>query len=739
MERTDAAPADTAVRAADVAAEDRAACARREAEQGAEKTQAHSPGSGTDPTSAAAAPSDGGTEPPADRFAAVVIDGRSKATDALYTYRVPYRWESGAESRVGDRVLAPFGRSDGERVGYIVRFLTDPGCPPARIKAVRACDDSLPLTPEIMTTIVWLRQRYAITYADGLRCFLPQGGPPRDGRPKTPYADLHPAPETEPTLTDEQAAALKPVREAILAREQTCFLLHGVTASGKTEVYMRAIETALSCGRGAIMLVPEIALTRQVIERFAARFGKAAIAVLHSKLTRRERYDEWQRIRRGEARIVIGARMGVFAPLADIGLIIMDEEHEATYKADMTPKYETVDVALKRLKSHDGVLLLGSATPSVVSYARCREGIYRLLELKKRYNETPLPTIEIVDMRAELRDGNTSIFSRILRQRLQAELRAGRQAILLQNRRGYANYLFCRTCGAAMKCETCGISLTYHKQADRMVCHYCGRRYPVPAACPACGSPYVQFCGVGTEQVEEAVGQLFPDVRTARLDLDTIRRRSEMDHILGDFSEGKTRILVGTQLVAKGLDFHNVGLVGVISADVTLNIPDYRSGERTFQLVTQVAGRAGRGREQGQVILQTYEPGHYALLAAKRYDYEGFYRQEIRQRQLMEYPPFSDMLLVDFVAKDRDAALTAARGCVDYMKKEGGPEAAGRIYPPRAAQRPGSEEPRYCFLIKCPKGSRNRFVYLLDAYDRHLIGRRPSVQMHLDVNPYGLI
>lgn len=499
---------------------------------------------------------------------------------------------------------------------------------------------------------------------------------------------------------------------------------------------METIEKCLERGKTAIMLVPEIALTRQIIERFAGRFGKENLAVMHSKLTQRERYDEWQRIRSSQAPIVIGARMGVFAPLTDIGVIIMDEEHEATYKADMTPKYETVDVALKRLKYFDGVLLLGSATPSVVSYQRCREGIYQLIELKQRYNRTPLPRVEVVDMRRELKEGNMTIFSRALYSKMKETLGAGQQVILFQNRRGYSNFISCRECGTVMKCPKCGISLTYHKVVNSAVCHYCGRRFPVPRTCPECGSKYIKFFGIGTEQVEEAAASFFPDARVDRLDLDAMKTRKDMDRILDRFSKGKTDILIGTQLVAKGLDFQNVGLVGVIAADVTLNIPDYRSSERTFQLVTQVAGRAGRGEEQGTVIVQTYEPDNYALQAAKDHDYKAFFDQEVKMRRFMEYPPFSDLIMVNFTAEDEEVCLATAERCKRYMENAVGQELAKQILSPHVAINFKGEDHRYYILAKCPRGNRNQYIYYLDNFDKILIKEKIPCNMNIDVNPY---
>lgn len=671
------------------------------------------------------------------RYADIIVDNKSKHIDNLFTYRV-----IDESIQVGDRVILPFGQYNKEKHGYVYRFGEAPApedCPEDKIKTVIGRDDLLPLTPEIMTTAAWMKQRYGIKYYDCIQCFLPKGKAAKPGKEKEPYKGLTGSYSRPEALTGEQQAAVARINDAIEGNRHEMFLIHGVTSSGKTEVYMEAIARCLDLGKTAIMLVPEIGLTSQMIERFAGRFGKAEIAVMHSKLTPRERYDEWERIRRGEARIVIGARLGVFSPLQNIGVIILDEEHEATYKADMTPKYETVDVALKRLKYYNGVLLLGSATPSVVSYQRCREGIYQLIELKERYNKTPLPEVEIVDMREELKEGNMTIFSRRLYSKMQQVLAAGQQVILFQNRRGYSNFISCRECGTVMKCPKCGISLTYHKKSNAAVCHYCGRKFPVPAVCPECGSKYIKYFGIGTEQVEELAAQFFPEAKVDRLDLDAVKTRKDLDRILGQFSNGQTNILIGTQLVAKGLDFKNVGLVGVIAADVTLNIPDYRSTERTFQLVTQVAGRAGRGDEQGSVIVQTYEPDNYALKAAKNHDYLSFFNQEIRLREFMEYPPFTDLIMVNFTSADEETTLASAERCRVYMEHAVGPQHARQVLAPRVALNFKGEDARYYILIKCPRGSRNRYIYYLDNFNQILIKEKINCNLNLDINPYSTL
>ena len=584
-----------------------------------------------------------------------------------------------------------------------------------------------------------MKQRYGIKYHDAFRCFIPGGKPPRPGKEKTPYKDVESS-YTEPEkLTQEQQQACDTISEAIHSGRQESFLIHGVTSSGKTQVYMEAIAEALNMGRSSIMLVPEISLTKQIIENFAGRFGKNNVAVLHSKLTPRERHDEWRRIRRGEAKIVIGARMAVFAPLEKIGVIVMDEEHEASYKADMTPKYDTVDIAMKRLVYHKGVLILGSATPSVASYFRARQGIYKLITLTERYNRTPLPMISVADMRKELKEGNTTIFSRELYSSMEEELKSGGQVILLQNRRGYSNFVSCRECGKAMKCPKCGISLTYHKIRSALVCHYCGRTFPLPDKCPDCGSRYIRHFGVGTEQVEEAVKKHFPDASVDRLDIDSLKTRRDLDRILGDFGRRKTDILIGTQLAAKGLDFDNVGLVGIIAADMGLNIPDYRSAERTYQLITQAAGRAGRGLKQGKVVIQTYEPDNYAIRCAAGNDYDRFYNIETNNRKIMDYPPFTDLIMVNFTAADEKQAAECLGNCRKYIQElqnEYGRLESAVMLSPRTAVNFKGEDKRLYMLIKCPKGERNKYVFYLESFKKKLIDEGIACSMDLDINPY---
>lgn len=461
-------------------------------------------------------------------------------------------------------------------------------------------------------------------------------------------------------LTAAQRDVFVRIRDAVEAGAPATFLLHGVTGSGKTEIYMQSIQRALELGREAIVLVPEISLTPQMVERFKGRFGDE-VAVLHSRLSNGERYDEWRRIRRGGAKVAIGARSAVFAPFAQLGLIIIDEEHESSYKQEETPKYHAREVAVQRARQHGAVVVLGSATPSLETYAaasRSGSGSGALLSLAERVGAKALPPVTITDMRDELKSGNRSMFSRALHEALQARLERGEQSVLLLNRRGYSTFVICRSCGYTAQCPHCDISLTYHQKTRAMRCHYCGHAEIAPQTCPSCSSEQIRYFGAGTQKVEEELAKLFPGIRVIRMDVDTTSEKNAHEKWLKLFGERKADVLLGTQMVAKGLDFPYVTLVGVIAADTSLNLPDFRAGERTFQLLTQVAGRAGRHHLPGEVVIQTYNPDHYAVTASQQHDYEGFVQEEMKHRRIMGYPPFCRLILVT-MSHEQLASLSA--------------------------------------------------------------------------------
>ncbi|PZD93247.1 primosomal protein N' [Paenibacillus sambharensis] len=485
---------------------------------------------------------------------------------------------------------------------------------------------------------------------------------------------------TEPLpLTELQSAAFGQIAAAVRSEQQGTMLLQGVTGSGKTEVYLQAIEQCIMQGRQAIVLVPEIALTPQMVERFKGRFGDL-VAVLHSRLSTGERYDEWRKIREKRVKVAIGARSAIFAPFERIGLIIIDEEHETSYKQEESPKYHARDVAVRRAEQHGAVVVLGSATPSLESYAAAvlapgsrhssgGEGVHAayggqrpdystqavetgmlqravLLPLPERVGGRPMPGVEIVDMRAELQGGNRSMFSRKLHQGLADRLERGEQSVLLLNRRGYSTFVMCRSCGYTAGCPHCEISLTFHQKSRALRCHYCGHTERSPETCPSCGSEHIRFFGTGTQRVEEELAKLFPGIRVIRMDVDTTTEKGSHEKLLSRFGKRQADVLLGTQMVAKGLDFPYVTLVGVIAADTSLHLPDFRAAEKTFQLLTQVAGRAGRHELPGEVIIQTYTPEHYSVLTSQRHDYESFVREELKQRRILSYPPYCRLILV---------------------------------------------------------------------------------------------
>jgi len=455
--------------------------------------------------------------------------------------------------------------------------------------------------------------------------------------------------KTEPLdLMKEQQSALHKIISVMKQKKSGVVLLHGVTGSGKTEVYLQAIQYALDHRQGAIVLVPEIALTPQTVDRFRARFG-ACVAVLHSSLSDGERHDEWHRIRNGEAQIAIGARSALFAPVKNLGLLVVDEEHEATYKQEDVPRYNARDVAVMRGYIESCCVVLGSATPSMESVENVKRGRYILAEMNQRVDDRAMPFIRIVDMRLEKeREGHAQLFSRELIEEIYSRLNANEQVILFLNRRGFSTALQCEKCGYVEECLSCSIAMTYHKKKDKLLCHICGAEKPVPTHCPECRDPKFKYSGAGTEKIEELLSKLCPKARIARMDSDTMRKKDAYRTVLDAFKVGKIDILLGTQMIAKGLDFPNVTLVGVLNADMSLNVPDFRSAERTFQLLTQVAGRAGRGEKAGVVIVQTYTPHHPAIQAARRLDYIGFSDQDLAFRKQLSYPPFTHLVLLTF-------------------------------------------------------------------------------------------
>src|SRR5215469_12692972 len=534
-----------------------------------------------------------------------------------------------------------------------------------------------------------------------------------------------------------QKQALQEIEAGVAARKFGGMLLHGVTGSGKTAVYLAGMRSVLEAGRSAILLVPEIGLTPAVAADLHQIFGDE-VAILHSALSDRERAEQWHRIKRGEARMVVGTRSAVFAPVSDLALIIVDEEHDASYKQEETPRYHARDVAVMRAKMSNAVVVLGSATPSLESYFNARKNKYALIELPDRVEQRPLPEVEMIDMRVEFQEtGHEQVISRKLAAEIKDRLERREQVMVLLNRRGYSPVVLCRTCGKKLECNNCAIALTHHKREHKMVCHYCGYIAPVPEVCVHCGSEYVHFLGTGSEKLEELLHGMFPQARIARLDRDTVRGHQDFERTLNALSEGELDMVVGTQMIAKGHDIHGVTLVGVVGADVALGLPDFRAAERTFQLLTQVAGRAGRGRSPGKVILQTYFQDHYAVQYAARHDFIGFYEKELRFRGWMHYPPYSALANVVVRSDNLDDALkwsgTLGRW-FDNTRHEGvrvlGPAAAPIMRLKR--------DYRYHFVLKSP--SREKLNTALRAMLSQATQQKiPRTQVIVDVDALWLM
>ncbi len=572
----------------------------------------------------------------------------------------------------------------------------------------------------------------------------------RAERLRGPVAQWSAAAAAAVVPTQAQGTVIKSIVEALTANRPARFLLHGVTGSGKTEVYLRAVDATLAAGRSAIYLVPEIALTPQAVAGFKARFGDE-VAVLHSRLSDGERYDEWRRIYGGKVRVAVGARSAVFAPFADLGLIVLDEEHEGSYKQEEDPRYHAREVAEYRAARHGAVLLLGSATPSLESYHAATAGgagalpmaatpPMQLLCLPERVGHRPLPPVTIVDLREELKAENRSVLSRLLQEKLADRLAKREQAILFLNRRGFSTFVLCRECGHSIRCPNCEVSLTYHSSGPggpELRCHYCDFRRPVPDVCPHCGSSYIRYFGAGTERIADEVRKVFPDARVTRLDADATARKGAHATILKAFRDGEADILVGTQMVAKGLDFPRVTLVGVVAADTALNLPDFRAAERTFQLLTQVAGRAGRG-EPGEVIFQTYQPEHYSLTFARDQNFEAFFAAELENRRALRYPPFSRIGVVIASGTDERAVIALAEAVSARVRQDAAPgtEVLGPAPAPFARLRG-----RYRWQILVKSGAGEDLAVLLRSAQDEARGRRGpgELRVTVDIDPQNLL
>jgi len=661
-------------------------------------------------------------------YAKIVIDAVIGSGNSEFDYIIP----DGMRVEVGARVLVPFGKTTTE--GFVLGVGEKTDVPEDKLKAIaKVMDDFVAVKPEFLEILDSVCDKFKLRKIDVLRLFVP--GVLR-GR-KTARRIKRDAPRStqsnhakEVVLTDQQQAVV----DAVIGGAGT-FVLHGVTGSGKTEVYMRVIEHVIKAGKTAIMLVPEIGLTPQVLATFRMRFGET-VAILHSGLTMGERYDEWLRLHKGEAKIAIGARSAVFAPVENLGIIIIDEEHDGSYFSESNPRFFTHDVARLRCDYNKCALVLGSATPSVETYYKASvTKEYKLLTLDKRVNSVQMPIIELVDMVAELRAGNGGLFSRSFISRLLDTVKSGNQAMVFLNRRGFASYVMCKGCGWAAKCESCDVSLVYHKEDKTLKCHYCSGRWTAVNVCPECKSTYLKMGATGTQKLEEELEKLLPDVPIFRMDADNTKRKDDLIDILDKFGKTSPAVLVGTQMIAKGHHFPKVSLVGVIDADNSLHFSDFRATERTFALVTQVAGRAGRDCDVGHVIVQTYIPSHYVYRFAANYDYKKFFDKEINSREVTKYPPFTTV------------ARILVTGVVDVPIKQ---------YLEKTMKILRTREKDFIFLgaMKSPLGRiQNKFRYqilmrflrakeseMLDFVDRAVksVDAPKNTHVFLEVNPQNL-
>lgn len=661
------------------------------------------------------------------RYAGIIINNEASEVDRIFTYKIPDNLISSI--KLGQRVKIPFGLGNKILDGFVLELYENFESKYKLKNIIEICDDFTVIRENDIELIKRMKGKYICNYVDCIKLIIPTGIT-RGIKQKTnyvvsiknelsgkynriPYTDIYnfiiknngfytknelnksfnfsvSSINTlikndilqleekfvdrfdtrsfdiyaEKKLNEKQLSAVN----QIMYSDENKFLIHGVTGSGKTEIYMKLVSLMLKENKETIILVPEISLTPQMIERFKGRFGND-IAVFHSRLSQGERYDEWIRVKNKKVKVAVGARSAIFLPFSNLGLIVIDEEHENSYKSDVSPKYNAVEIGKLKSEIENCKLVLGSATPSIETYYRCLNEEYTLITINERADGAKLPSINVVDMRQELLSNNKSMFSSILLESINSCLMKKEQIILFLNRRGHSTFVSCRKCGYVFKCDDCDISLTYHNDSKKLICHYCGKTYNYMSVCPRCKSKYVKYFGVGTEKIEQEVNRLFPSAKTLRMDHDTTRTKDSYEKIYNQFKNNNADILIGTQMIAKGLDFKNVTLVGVIAADLSLNLPDYRANEKTFQLVNQVSGRAGRGAKEGKVILQTYNTENYAIKAAAENDYLGFFKQEIEVRKSMNYPPFSDILLINFSSKNEELLIKYTQN-IDVLLKD---------------------------------------------------------------------
>ncbi|MBU3180417.1 primosomal protein N' [Clostridium psychrophilum] len=660
------------------------------------------------------------------QYAGVVVNNDSVQVDKVFTYKIPISLMGSV--LLGFRVKVPFGRGNKTLDAFVLELYEQCNNVNNIKEITKICDDMPLLKITDIELIKIMKKKYLCTYLECIKVIIPRGitkgikkktsqllttRKQLEGKfLKEPYKNIYELIQQndmkynknefskifskslsstntlikygflatqeviinryseknysryeEKALNDNQQKAV----DIIMNPKSKKFLIHGVTGSGKTEIYMKLVSYMLKENKQSIILIPEISLTPQMVERFKGRFGRD-IAVFNSRLSDGERFDEWMRVKLGNVKIAIGARSAIFLPFEDLGLIVIDEEHESSYKSDSDPKYDTREIAYMKCKLENCKLVLGSATPSIESYYRASINELELITINERADGAAMPKVEIVDMREELMNNNRSIFSNSLYEGIAESLRKNEQVILFLNRRGFSTFVSCRKCGYVFKCKKCDISLTYHSSSDYLTCHYCGEKEKISKVCPSCGSSYVKYFGVGTEKIEQEINKIFPGARTLRMDFDTTRKKNSYEYIYNTFKNQQADILIGTQMVAKGLDFKNVTLVGVIAADLSLNLPDFRAFERTFQLLTQVSGRAGRGSKEGKVVIQTYSADNSTIQYAANNDYDSFYKDEIMMRRAMDYPPFTSILSITMSSENENLLIKSIQSVGQDLK-----------------------------------------------------------------------
>lgn len=584
-------------------------------------------------------------------IAEVVLNSSAIELGKNYDYKVPQEYIGTVT--IGQKVTVPFGVKNGKKEAFIVKIKETTEV--KRLKTIEAFHTDI-LEKNQMHIAKFISEKYFCNLGCAMALFCVDELKRKAKSNKNIFSKL----EEDNLPNPGQKQAIEYLKKQSEFGKFNEVLLHGVTGSGKTEVYLQVAKHLLSLNKSVIVLVPEISLTPQTVNRFRNRLGDN-VAVLHSRLSKGEKYNEWTRIRNGEAKIVVGARSALFAPIKNLGMVIIDEEHDMSYKSGQTPYYHAREVAEEICKINNCVLLLGSATPDITTYYKARTGEINLIRLTKRANKkSTLPVVKIVNMAEELVNNNKTIISNELYQAIKENISKKEQTILFLNRRGYSSFINCRECGFVAKCRRCNIALTYHNTDNKLVCHYCGTKYNMPIVCPICKTNKIKSFGTGTEKIEEIVQKLFPEASILRMDLDTTGKKGAHEEILSKFKNDKVDILIGTQMIAKGHDFPNVTLVGVISADMSLNVNDFRAAERTFNLITQVSGRAGRGEKPGKVIIQTYESDNYSIVSSQNHDYESFYSQEIIIREKLNYPPFCDIIMIHVTGENEKNVITTA-------------------------------------------------------------------------------